>query len=168
LIRAVLRRGSSEWEWLDKVPRIKLFKEPEGRVRALTQQEFERLIRELPEHLADMAVFAVATGLRQGNVKRLDWSYVDLDRRHAWIPASEHKNRKAHSVPLNEMAMAVLRKQLGKHPARVFTYRGQPIEQVGTKAWTDALRRAGYLGLPLASPAAHVRHLAPTGRDADA
>jgi integrase len=41
------------------------------------------------------------------------------------------------------MAMAVLRKQLGKQPARVFTYRGQPIQQVGTKAWSDALRRAG-------------------------
>lgn len=61
----------------------------------------------------------------------------------------EHKNRTARSVPLNEMAMAVLRKQLGKHSTRVFTYRGQPIEQVGTKAWTGALARAG-LELPLA------------------
>jgi integrase len=46
-------------------------------------------------------------------------------------------------VPLNEMALAALRKQLGKHPTGVFTFRGQPIEQVGTKAWTKALQRAG-------------------------
>lgn len=143
LIRAILRRASHDWEWLDKVPRVKLFKEPEGRVRALTHEEFARLIRELPEHLADMAVFSVVTGLRQANVKHLSWTQVDLERHHAWIPASQHKNRKAHAVPLNETALTVLRKQLGKYPTRVFTFRGQPIEQIGTKAWRAALQRAG-------------------------
>ncbi|MGL6111867.1 MAG: tyrosine-type recombinase/integrase, partial [Rubrivivax sp.] len=64
-----------------------------------------------------MAVFAVATGLRQANVKELEWAYVSMDRQHAWIPGDKHKNGKAHSVPLNEMALAVLRKQLGKHPS---------------------------------------------------
>ncbi|MDE2148158.1 MAG: site-specific integrase, partial [Burkholderiales bacterium] len=93
--------------------------------------------------LADMAVFAVATGLRQANVKGLEWQYVDLGRRHAWIPGARHKNGKPHSVPLNEMALSVLRKQIGKHPSRVFTFRGEPVSQVNTKAWTAALKRAG-------------------------
>ncbi len=83
------------------------------------------------------------TGLRQANVKGLEWQYVDLERKHAWIPGSKHKNGKPHSVPLNEMALSVLRKQLGKHPTRVFTFRGEPIGQVNTKAWTAALERAG-------------------------
>ncbi len=122
LIRAVLRRACHEWEWIDRVPRIKLFKEAEGRVRSLTVTEFETLLNELPDHLADMAVFSVATGLRQGNVKGLEWQTVDIERRHAWIPGSKHKNGKPHSVPLNELALAVLRKQIGKHPSRVFTF----------------------------------------------
>ena len=143
LIRAILRRACHEWEWTDRVPKFKLFKEAEGRVRSLTLAEFDRLRRELPEHLADMAVFSVATGLRQGNVKGLEWQYVDLARKHAWIPGSRHKNGKPHSVPLNEMALSVLHKQIGKHPTRVFTFRGEPIQQVGTKAWTAALGRAG-------------------------
>jgi integrase len=143
LIRAILRRASNEWEWLEKVPRVKLFHEPEGRIRSLTPEDLERLLKELPEHLADMAVFSVATGLRQGNVKRLEWRYVDLDRRHTWIPGSQHKNRRPHAVPLNEMALAVLRKQLGKHATRVFTFRGEPVEQVSTRAWRAALERAG-------------------------
>ena len=125
------------------MPKFKLFKEAEGRVRSLSPLEFDKLRQELPPHLADMAVFAVATGLRQGNVKGLEWEYVDIDRKHAWIPGSKHKNGKPHSVPLNEMALSVLRKQLGKHPTRVFTFRGEPIVQVGTKAWTAALKRAG-------------------------
>jgi len=143
LIRAILRRACHEWEWIDRVPKFKLFKEAEGRVRSLSPAEFERLCSELPAHLADMARFSVATGLRQANVKGLDWQYVDLALKHAWIPGSQHKNGKPHSVPLNEMALAVLRRQIGKHPTRVFTFRGQPIGQVNTKAWTGALERAG-------------------------
>jgi len=134
LIRAILRRARDEWEWIDKVPKVRMAQEAAGRVRSLTPEEFQRLIAELPEHLADMAVFSVATGLRQGNVKGLEWRQVDLERGHAWIPSSQHKNGKPHSVPLNEMALAVLRKQVGKHASRVFTYCGAPIEQVGTKA----------------------------------
>ena len=143
LIRAILRRACNEWEWIDRVPKFKMFREADGRVRSLSPQEFERLCSELPAHLADMARFSVATGLRQANVKGLDWQYVDIGRRHAWIPGSKHKNGKPHSVPLNEMALSVLRRQIGKHPSRVFTFRGEPIQQVNTKAWTSALERAG-------------------------
>ena len=85
-MRAILKRACNEWEWLERVPKFKLFKETEGRVRSLTPQEFQTLLNELPEHLFDMVVFAVATGLRQANVKGLRWSQVDLERQHAWIP----------------------------------------------------------------------------------
>jgi len=81
--------------------------------------------------------------VRQANVKALKWPYADLERSHAWIPASQRKNRQAHSVPLNEMALSVLRKQLGKHPTHVFTYRGSPVSNVNTKAWNAALQRSG-------------------------
>lgn len=143
LVRAVLRRACDEWEWIDRVPKFKLFKEAEGRVRSLSLAEFERLCAELPQHLADMARFAVATGLRQANVKGLQWEFVDMGRAHAWIPGSQHKNGNAHSVPLNEMALSVLRRQIGKHPVWVFTYLGQPVQQVSTRAWREALERAG-------------------------
>lgn len=143
LIRAILRRACNEWEWTDRVPKFKLFKEAEGRVRSLTVAEFNRLLKELPPHLGDMAIFAVATGLRQANVKGLEWQYVDLNLRHAWIPGSQHKNGKPHSVPLNEMALSVLRKQIGKHPTHVFTYMGEPVANVYTKAFKAALQRAG-------------------------
>ena len=57
-------------------------------MRSLTVVGLRKLLEELPEHLANMAVFSVATGLRQGNVKGLEWRTVDRDRRHAWIPAA--------------------------------------------------------------------------------
>ena len=41
------------------------------------------------------------------------------------------------------MAVEVLEGQRGKHPERVFTYEGNPIRYVNTKAWRNALKRAG-------------------------
>ena len=76
-------------------------------------------------------------------LKGLEWQCVDLERKHAWIPGSKHKNGSPHSVPLNEMALSVLRKQIGKHPTRVFTFKGEPVANVYTKAFKAALERAG-------------------------
>jgi hypothetical protein len=36
LVRAILIRASDEWEWVDKVPKIRLFKETMSRERSLT------------------------------------------------------------------------------------------------------------------------------------
>jgi len=38
--------------------------------------------------------------------------------------------------------MAIVQKQVGKHPDHVFTLKGQPIEQPSTAAWYKGLKRA--------------------------
>jgi integrase len=134
-----------DWEWLDRVPKVGMFKDAEGRIRSLTREEFARLLEELPEHLADMARFSVATGLRQANVTRLQWKQVSLELRHLWVSGAEHKNGRLHSVPLNQAAMDVLVKRQGDHPTHVFTHDGNPTVQVSTKAGRNALQRAGIL-----------------------
>lgn len=90
-----------------------------------------------------MATFTLATGLRAANVTGLAWEQVDLSRKLAWIHPDQAKARRAIAVPLNDSAMEVLRAQKGKHPTHVFTYEGQPIKQVSTRAWYHALARAG-------------------------
>jgi len=143
VIRAVLRRAANEWDWLDKVPRIRMLPEPKRRVRWLTRAEAGRLLAELPEHLAAMVQFSLETGLRRANVTGLEWSQVDLARRTAWIHPDQAKARKAIAVPLSAAAVVVLRGQIGKHSTRVFSFRGNPVRQVNTKAWRLALLRAG-------------------------
>ncbi|WP_446810574.1 tyrosine-type recombinase/integrase [Methylomonas sp. 2BW1-5-20] len=143
VIRAILRRASLDWEWIDKIPRIKLLPEPKRRIRWITREEAAALIEDLPEHLAEMVRFSLATGLRQANVTHLEWSQVDLERRVAWIHADQAKAREAISVPLNAEAVLVLRRQLGKNQTRVFTYQGKPVIDVNTKAWRHALKRVG-------------------------
>jgi integrase len=143
VVRAVLRRATYEWEWLDKAPRVRMLPEPKRRVRWITHEEADRLISELPGHLAVMVRFSLETGLRRANVTGLEWSQVDLARRTAWIHPDQAKARKAIAVPLSRVAVLLLREQQGKHPTHVFSFKGKPITQTSTKAWYAALKRAG-------------------------
>jgi len=143
LLRAILSKAAREWEWLEKAPAVRLHKEDNKRIRWITSEEANCLIRELPKHLAAMATFSLATGLRQANVTGLQWSDVDLMKRHALIHPDQAKGKKAIPVPLNEDAISILRQMIGKHHQYVFTYNGSRITQCSTKAWSKALKRAG-------------------------
>ncbi len=143
LIRAILNKAVKEWEWLDKAPYLKLYQEPKRRIRWLTRQEAERLIAALPPYMADMAVFSLATGLRQRNVLDLEWQQLDLSARTAWIHASDSKSGRAIGVALNDTAVAVLSKQMGKHPRFVFTQpNGRKVLSISSRIWKNALVKA--------------------------
>ena len=143
VVRVILRRCVMQWEWLDRAPPVRMLKEPKRRIRFLTREEALRLHAELPEHLAVMMAFSLATGLRRANVTGLEWTQVDLERRMAWVHPDQAKARKAIAVPLNEEALSILRSRLGQHATHVFTYLGKPMTQTSTKAWYEALKRAG-------------------------
>lgn len=143
VLRAVLRKAVYEWEWIDRHPKVPSLPEQMRRTRFLTRVEADRLIAELPEHLAAMVRFALETGLRKANVTGLQWSQVDLVNRRAWIHADQAKARRAIGVPLSAAAVIVIREQIGKHPESIFTYRGKPVRQVNNQAWQKALKRAG-------------------------
>ena len=83
VVRAILRKAEREWEWLDRAPPIRMLKEDTRRIRWLTLEEANCLMKELPSHLADLATFSLSTGLRHANVIGLEWSNVDLIKRHA-------------------------------------------------------------------------------------
>ena len=48
--------------------------------------------------------------------------------------ADQSKNGKPIAVPLTEIALEILRRQLGKHPHKVFTFAGQPLVNANTRA----------------------------------
>lgn len=145
VVRALLRKAHREWEWIDKTPVIRMRYEEKQRIRWLTLDEASLLLKELPSHLKDMAAFTLATGLRASNVTELQWQDVDLKKRHAWIHPDQAKAKKAIPVPLNDNAMHVLHARIGSHPRVVFTYKNNPIIQCNTKAWRNALARAGIV-----------------------
>ncbi len=143
LLRSMIRRAHYDWEWSDRIPKVRLLPEPKRRIRWITPEEAQRLINALPLHLAYAMRFSLATGLRQGNMKNLMWSQVDLDRSACWIHPDQAKARRAIHVPLNIEAMKVLNDLKGINSEYVFTYRGKPVTQLTTKAWYKALEKAG-------------------------
>lgn len=147
VMRAILRKAEKDWEWIDKATHIPMLPEPKKRIRWLTHEEANRLLQELPEHLAEMMRLTLATGLREANVTHLQWSQVDVSRACAWIHPDQSKSRKAIPVPLNADALALLerqrRRQLEAASDFVFMFRGRPIKKANTRAWREALIRAG-------------------------
>jgi integrase len=143
VLRTILRKAALDWEWIDRCPRVKILPEPKRRVRWLIHAEAERLISELPAHLAGIVRLSLETGLRQANVTGLQWSQVDLVRRCAWIHPDQAKARKAIAVPLSRAAVLVLREWIGKHQTHVFSFRNKPVMQPNNVAWNKALKRAG-------------------------
>lgn len=143
LIRAILRRATYEWEWLDKIPKVRLFRVQSRRVRWISREEAKDLLDALPPHQRNMALFGLATGLRQRNVCRLEWSQIDLVRKIAWIHPDQAKAKKAIAVPLSGDALDVINSVKGEHEKYVFTYNGKPVWYVNTKAWRKAVKNVG-------------------------
>ncbi len=98
-----------EWEWCryNPVLRVSMEKEPPGRTRYLSPGEEAALVTACPEWLRDIVVFAVNTGMRQGEILSLRWPSVDLFRRTATVEQS--KNGEKRTIPLNEAALELLK-----------------------------------------------------------
>jgi integrase len=93
-----------EWHWLadNPVRRVSKEREPEGRVRYLSDEERERLLAACQasplKELELIVLLALTTGMRRGEILGLRWADVDLKRRMAVLHKT--KNRERRAVPL--------------------------------------------------------------------
>lgn len=99
--------------------RVGLFPEPAGRVRYLTQDEFTKVISHCPPHLRPLIITAVNTGLRMGDLLRLQWPHVDLD--NGFASMLRPKNNEPRHVPLNRAVRETLLPIKLKNTLWVFT-----------------------------------------------
>ena len=110
LLRHLLRLAHEEWGELDAVPKIRTEKEPQGRLRWLTEDEARRLLATCRKSrnaaLADLVEFCLFTGLRQGEALGLTWDRVDRSR--GVIRLELTKSGRRREVPLGLNADAVL------------------------------------------------------------
>ena len=148
--KAVLRslyNACVKWGWLDKAPKVEMPHAEKHEPRWITQEQFQKLCEELPPHAAQLARFAVATGLRSVNIRKLRWASVDLKQRVLFVGARDAKSRKSGGFPLSDDALEVLRRQQKKHEHYVFTdHQGRaPIGSIKT-TWLKAVKRAGLAG----------------------
>jgi integrase len=108
-LRHLFRLAVEEWEVLDKAPRIRLEKEPEGRIVWLETTEETALLTACRasqnKYLADVVTVALETGLRQGELLELDWSRVDLSR--GVVALERTKSGKRREVPMRQAVYAI-------------------------------------------------------------
>jgi len=110
---------------LDTVPRIRLEKEPQGRLRWLTEDEISRLLNACGQSrnkkLRDAVVIALNTGLRLGELLGLVWARVDLSR--GVIQLEVTKSGRRREIPLNDDSYRALVSLGPKDSGRVFQTR---------------------------------------------
>ncbi len=82
-------------KWCSPPEKIPRFKEPSHRIRYLVPAEANRLLIELPDYTRPMVEFSLATGLRESNVRLLEWSNIDLERAIAWVHGDKPRPAKA-------------------------------------------------------------------------
>lgn len=85
---------------------VKFLREPNGRIRYLTREEFKQLLDELPGQLEPMVIVAVHTGMRLGELLALNWGDVDLE--NGFLSINDPKEKRAAKMPLNQTARATL------------------------------------------------------------
>jgi integrase len=136
--------------WLHRAPTITILPDKKKRQPyPLSWAEQKRLFKELPSHLAPMALFAVNTGCRDSEICNLRWDWQvqvpELDTFVFIIPGSFTKNGDERLVVLNDIAVSVVKAQVGKHATHVFCCRGKPLTRMGNSSWR---RIRKLVGLP--------------------
>ncbi len=104
-----------EWQWTETNPvsAVTAPKEPRGRVRFLSDDERERLLKACRQsttaELYPIVVLALSTGMRSGEILSLTWDQVDLQAGR--ITLEQTKNGERRMVPLVGHAAELLRER---------------------------------------------------------
>ena len=93
-------------------------REPDGRVRFLTKDEYQRILDAAPEDMRPIIIVAVNTGMRLNEILTLAWAQVDFDR--AEIHLSKTKTGEPRVIPMPAVVSAQIRAQSRRIDPYVF------------------------------------------------
>ena len=173
LISWILQLAAGKWRdpvtgmtWLSSPPMITIPSADDKRdPYPISWKEQALLFPLLPPHLQRMALFAVHTGLRDGEICKLSWDWEreveELGVSVFVIPKTVAKNGEERVVMLNSVARSVIEEQRGLHPQFVFVYRKnlerskggpgrrnytlkppRPVQTMNNNGWQRARREA--------------------------
>jgi integrase len=172
IVSRILKLSAADWRdengmtWLAQAPIITL--EPlndQRQPRPIMWPEQRRLLPALPDHMAEMILFALNTGARDDVICNLQWSWeVEIPQLGILVfivPLSHVKGEEGTKqegvVVCNAVAKAIIERQRGKHDTHVFVYRRErvkhkdkapvmpyrPITRMSNSAWYTAREAAG-------------------------
>lgn len=101
------------------------------RYRRPTEHELECICARVPNYLAEIVRFAIASCMRRGEIVRLRWSDIDHAKRCIWIRDRKAPKKKIGNdqlVPLLGEAWDIVQRQPREHE-RIFPYHEQTISK---------------------------------------
>jgi integrase len=163
IVRRILNLCAQMWRddtgqtWLAQSPYIEMLTVNDSKAPyPLDWAEQGKLLKQLPPHLARMALYKVNSGCREAEVCGLRWEWEidipDFDPIIFLIPAgvtltkargSQVKNRHDRIVVCDDVACDVVNSMRGQHDTHVFIYKGQPLPMMHNSAWKRAWKDAG-------------------------
>ncbi len=146
ILKHMLRKAT-DWDMVEedilkRTRKVRLLKEPPGRLRYLSKDECQALIGACISHLKPIMITALNTGMRKGEILGLRWEQVDL--KHGFILLDVTKNGERREIPINSTLRATLEAiPHGLESEYVFVNRnGNPFKDV-KRSFHTACRRAG-------------------------
>jgi len=137
--------AANEWGYenlTNPTTKVKLPKLPSGRVKRLSNEEFELIIQNsCSALLRPIAILAVETGMRRSEIASIEWQHVNLVKRTLLIPIT--KNGEAREVPLSQVALDLLKSLTHENHSKVFNITAHAI----SIAFGRACKRAKLVNL---------------------
>ena len=149
-LSAILSYAADGLRWISENPalRLKKLKENPGRDRVLSHDEIKELLFAAKEskspYLYCIILIALATGARQGEILKLEWTHIDFDNKYAAI--KETKNGRPRSIALCEPVIEELKRLYAiRDPKKPLVFASRTVfgKIDIKKAWQQALKRAG-------------------------
>lgn len=144
-----------EWEMVEeevlkKVRKVKLLEESNTRLRFLSKEECQALLKACDPNLRPIVICALNTGMRKGEILSLRWDDVDLV--HGFILLPITKNGERREIPINGTLRATLEdlhRGTSERPRRIdspyvfYDKMGNEKYKNPQTSFNTALRRAG-------------------------
>lgn len=149
IISDCIKKAINEWSCYIRENPVKSSlrcKENASRTRRLEIGEYEKLMTACKKSRAfwcPIIDFAIHSAMRRGELLRLTWDMVHLDKKYITLPPEITKTNKVRNVPLQPHAIEILRKLPRSLDGRVFPIGIKNFE----RTWTKICRRAGVKGL---------------------
>ena len=132
-----------EEETLKRIRKVKLLEENNRRLRYLSQEKCQDLIKNCEPHLRPIVITALNTGMRKSEILTLKWDNIDM--KHGFILLDITKNGERREIPVNDTLKTTLQGLTRRLDVLFVFYdskTGNPYQDV-KRSFATACRRAG-------------------------
>ena len=148
-LKAFLNFCHQELGWIEKVPVLKILKEPKRAFYKLSKEDIKQLLAASPAYLRPVIAFALMTGLRRSNIFGLRWAQIDFNNECVYIAGAEHKSKDHVNTPLSQQALTLLLhlKTNSSSPFVFLNTRNNQVAKISDDMWKRITKTALLDGL---------------------